>query len=39
MKAQGEGKNELQILEEWLALQDELETMTAGFERAVFWVG
>ena len=34
MKAQGEGKNELQTLEEeWLALQDELEAMTDEFER------
>ena len=33
MKAQGEGKNELQTLEEeWLALQDELEAMTEAFE-------
>lgn len=33
MKAQGEGKNELQTLEEeWLALQDELELMTEEFE-------
>lgn len=33
MKAQGEGKNELQTLEEeWLALQDELEVMTEEFE-------
>ena len=33
MKAQGEGKNELQILEEeWLALQDELEAMIEAFE-------
>jgi len=33
MKAQGEGKNELQMLEEeWLALQDELEVMTEEFE-------
>jgi ATP-binding cassette subfamily F protein 3 len=33
MKAQGEGKNELQTLEEeWLALQDELEVMTEKFE-------
>ncbi len=32
VKAQGEGKNELQTLEEeWLGLQDELEAMTAGF--------
>ena len=34
MKAQGEGKNELQALEEeWLALQDELEVMTEVFEK------
>ena len=34
MKAQGEGKNELQTLEEeWLALQDELEMMTEEFEQ------
>ncbi len=33
MKVQGEGKNELQTLEEeWLALQDELEVMTEKFE-------
>jgi len=33
MKAQGEGKNELQALEEeWLGLQDELEMMTEEFE-------
>ncbi|PCJ35544.1 MAG: ABC transporter ATP-binding protein [Cellvibrionales bacterium] len=33
MKAQGEGKNELQTLEEeWLGLQDELEMMTEEFE-------
>ncbi|MEZ0186776.1 MAG: ATP-binding cassette domain-containing protein, partial [Candidatus Reddybacter sp.] len=33
MKAQGEGKNALQMLEEeWLALQDELEVMTEEFE-------
>ena len=33
MKAQGEGKNELQTLEEeWLALQDKLEVMTQEFE-------
>lgn len=33
MKAQGEGKNALQALEEeWLALQDELEVMTQAFD-------
>ncbi len=33
MKAQGEGKNALQTLEEeWLALQDELEVMTQAFD-------
>ena len=33
MKAQGEGKNELQTLEEeWLLLQEELEAMTEAFE-------
>jgi len=33
MKAQGDGKNELQTLEEeWLLLQEELEAMTEAFE-------